>query len=178
VTQIGYDMLAVSNYPTPEKIHSMLDRHRTAALPIAGSTLLAEHYHDVPLLALAWGVGQIGLPLSESGAIHVFGVALPLQDDSIIVASITPSLPLAGSLNIKVEDIAPTDQAAESQAASLATLVTLTRTLAAPLAPNTANTGLQQLLKTATVTQHHNRVVITAAITPAQLATMAQNSAK
>jgi hypothetical protein len=178
VAQIGYDMLAVSNYPTTEKIHSMLDRHRTAALPIAGSTLLAEHYHDVPLLALAWGVGQIGLPLSESGAIHVFGVALPLQDDSIIVASVTPSLPLAGSLNIKVEDIAPTDQAAESQAASLATLVTLTRTLAAPLAPNTANTGLQQLLKTATVTQHHNRVVITAAITPAQLATMAQDSAK
>src|SRR5215469_4710015 len=28
VTQIGYDMIAVSNTPTPEQIHSMLDRHR------------------------------------------------------------------------------------------------------------------------------------------------------
>jgi hypothetical protein len=176
VAQIGYDMLAISNYPTPEKIHSMLDRHRTAALPIVGSSLLAQHYHEVPLLAVAWGVGQIGLPLSESGSIHVFGLALPLQDDSIIVASVTPALPLAGSLNIKVEDIAPTEQAATSQAASLATLVTLARTLAAPLARNTTNNGLQDLLKTTAVTQHHNRVVITATITPAQVAAMAQDA--
>ena len=40
VAQVGYDMIAVSNFPTPEKIHSILDRHRTAALPFAGSTLL------------------------------------------------------------------------------------------------------------------------------------------
>src|ERR1039458_9614339 len=60
--QIGYDMVAASNTPTPEQIPSMLDRHRAAALPFAGSTLLSRHYHDVPLLSLAWGVGQIGVP--------------------------------------------------------------------------------------------------------------------
>ena len=60
VAQVGYDMVAVSNMPTPEQIHSMLDRHRTAALPFAGSPLLSEHFHEVPLLSLAWGVGQIG----------------------------------------------------------------------------------------------------------------------
>ncbi len=59
VSQIGYDRLAVSNTPTAEQIHSMLDRHRTAALPFAGSTLLAQHYSDVPLLSLAWGLGGI-----------------------------------------------------------------------------------------------------------------------
>jgi hypothetical protein len=176
VAQIGYDMLAISNTPTPEQIHSMLDRHRTAALPFSGSTLLAEHYHDVPLLSLAWGVGQIGLPFSESGAIHVFGLALPLQDDSIIVASVKPPLPLSPSLDVRVEEIAPTEQAATSQAASLATLVTMARALSAPLAKNTANNGLQELLRTATVTQHHNRVVVSAVITPAQLAGMAQDS--
>jgi hypothetical protein len=92
VAQIGYDMMAVSNFPSPEMIHSMLDRHRTAALPFAGSTLLIQHYHEVPLLSVAWGVGQIGLPFSESGSIHVFGLALPLEDDSTIVASMTPAL--------------------------------------------------------------------------------------
>jgi hypothetical protein len=176
VAQIGYDMLAISNYPTPEMIHSMLDRHRTAALPFAGSSLLAQHYSEVPLLSLAWGVGQIGLPFSESGAIHIFGLELPLQDDSIIVASITPSLPLAGSLNVKVEEIAPSEQAAASQAASMATLVTLARTLAAPLARNATNNSLQNLLQTAAVTQHHNRVVVTATLTPSQLAAVAQDS--
>ena len=35
VAQIGYDMIAVSNFPTPEKIHSIIDRHRSAALPFS-----------------------------------------------------------------------------------------------------------------------------------------------
>src|SRR6202789_1225837 len=122
VAQIGYDMMAVSNFPSPEMIHPMLDRHRTAPLPFAGSTLLPQHYHEVPLLSLAWGVGQIGLPFSESGAIHIFGLSLPLEDDSTIVASVTPALSLAGSLHVKVEEIAASDDAATRQAASLATL--------------------------------------------------------
>ena len=66
VAQIGYDMLAITNTPTPEQIHSIIDRHRAAALPFAGSSLLEQHYHDVPLLAFAWGVGQIGLPFSRA----------------------------------------------------------------------------------------------------------------
>jgi hypothetical protein len=175
VAQIGYDMLAVSNYPTAEMIHSMLDRHRTAALPFSGATLLTEHYHEVPLLSLAWGVGQIGLPLSESGAIHVFGFSLPLEDDSTIVASVTPALSLGGSLNVKVEEIAPTDTVAASQAASLATLVTLARGFSDPLASNAANNGLKQVLQTADVSQKRNRVVITARVSPAMVADLARD---
>jgi hypothetical protein len=174
VAQIGYDMIAVSNAPTTEQIHSMLDRHRTAALPFAGSTLLTRHYHDVPLLSLAWGVGQIGLPFSESGAIHVFGFSLPLEDDSTIVASVTPALSLGGSLNVRVEEIAATDEVAASQAASLATLVTLARGFTLPLSANSANNGLRQLLKTAEVTQKQNRVLISAKLSPSLLATLAQ----
>ena len=174
VAQIGYDMLAVSNTPTTEQIHSMLDRHRTAALPFSGSTLLRQHYHDVPLLSLAWGVGQIGMPFSESGAIHIFGFALPLEDDSTIVASVTPALSLGGVLNLKVEEIAATDEVAASQAASLATLVTMARGFTAPLAGNAANNALKQMLEKATVTQKHDRVVVTATLSPALLANLAQ----
>ncbi|MGO9335973.1 MAG: hypothetical protein ACLPY1_00555 [Terracidiphilus sp.] len=175
VAQIGYDMVAVSNTPTPEQIHSMLDRHRTAALPFAGSTLLTHHYHEVPLLSLAWGVGQIGLPFSESGAIHIFGLSLPLEDDSTIVASVTPALSLGSSLNVKLEEIAATEDVAARQAASLATLVTLTRGLAAPLSANAANNGLRELLETAEVSQKRNRVVVTARLSPALLANLAQD---
>jgi hypothetical protein len=164
VAQVGYDMVAVSNTPTPEQIHSMLDRHRTAALPFAGSTLLSRHFHDVPLLSLAWGVGQIGLPFNESGAISVFGFRLPLESDSTIVASLSPELTHAGALRLRVDEIAPTDEAAASQAASLATLVTLARGFTAPLSGNTANRGLKELLRTAEVNQKRNRVQITATI--------------
>jgi hypothetical protein len=167
VAQIGYDMLAVSNTPTAEQIHSIIDRHRTAALPFAGSSLLAAHYHDVPLLSVAWGMGQIGLPFSESGAIRVFGFSLPLQPDSTIIASVAPALPVPGSLGalrLKVEEIAPSEQSAVSQAADLATLVTLARGFTAPLGDNSANNGLKTLLKTAEVTQHRDRVIVTAAL--------------
>ena len=34
VAQLGYDTIAASNMPTPEQIHSMLDRHRAAASPL------------------------------------------------------------------------------------------------------------------------------------------------
>jgi hypothetical protein len=174
VAQIGYDSLAVSNTPTSDQIHSMLDRHRTAAWPFAGSTLLLQHYHDIPLLAFTWGVGQIALPFSESGAIHIFGFSLPFEDDSTIVASVTPALSLGGALNVKVEEIAATDDVAASQAASLATLVTLARGFSAPLSANSANNGLRQLLKTAEVTQKRNRVVVTATLSPALLTNLAQ----
>jgi len=173
VTQIGYDMVAISNAPTPEQIHSILDRHRTAALPFAGSSLLQQHYHDVPLLSLAWGVGQIGLPFSESGAIRIFGFDLPLQADSTIIASAAPSLPVPGSpggIRLRVEEIAPSEDAAASQAAALGTLVTIARNLPIPHSSSKPDDALKELLKTAEVTQHKDRVVVTASL-PARFLT-------
>ncbi len=164
VAQIGYDTVAVSNTPTPEQIHSILDRHRTAALPFSGSSLLQQHYHDVPLLSLAWGVGQIGLPFSESGEIHVFGLALPLEADSTIIASVAPALSAPGSLRLRVEEIAASEDAAAGQSAALATLVTLARGLTISLDDKAANKVLKELLKTAEVSQHGERVVVTASV--------------
>ncbi len=172
VTQIGYDTMAVSNTPTPEQIHSIVDRHRTAAWPFSNSSLLNQHYHDVPLLSLAWGIGQIGLPFNESGAISIFGFSLPLQSDSIIVAS----LRWTGSLHVRVEEIAPSEEKAASQAASLATLVTLARGFASPLGNNTANNGLKELLKTAEVSQKRDRVIVTAVLPPSFLASLDQEA--
>ena len=176
VVQIGYDMLAVSNTPTPEQIHSIVDRHRTAALPFAGSSLLSHHYHDVPLLALAWGIGQIGLPFSESGAIHIFGLALPLEDGATIVASVTPTLPLAGALRMRVEEFAANEDEAASQAASLNLLLVMARRVTAPLADNSANNGLREVLKTAEITQKRDRVTVTATLTPSLLSGLASGT--
>lgn len=175
VCQIGYDMVATSNYPTPEMIHSMIDRHRTAALPFAGNTLLSQHYHEIPLLSIAWGMGQIGLPFNESGAIKILGLELPLESDSTIIASVTPELSLAGSLGVRVEEIAPTDEAAASQAAALNMLVTLARGVAAPLSDRPANQALKDLLKTAEITQKHDRVLINATFPTALFSEMARD---
>jgi hypothetical protein len=170
VAQIGYDMMAVSNYPTPEKIHSIIDRHRTAALPFSGSTLLEHHYHDVPLLSLAWGVGKIGLPFSERGALTVFGLRLPLEADANIVASVR----WAGSMHVRVEEFAPNEEKARAQAVALSELVTLARTLTGPLGNNAANSSFQELVNDATVEQKHDRVVVRATLSPSLLAGVLQ----
>lgn len=173
VTQIGYDMMAVSNTPTPEQIHSMLDRHRSAALPFAGSSLLERYYKEIPLLSIAWGMGQIGAPFSESGAIKIFGFSLPIEADSTIVASIR----WAGSLHLRMVEIAPDESTAAAQAASLATLVTMARGFTAPLGDNPANNGLKELLKTAEVNQKQDRVVLTATVSPALFSTSENSTA-
>lgn len=177
VTQVGYDMMAVSNTPMPEQIHSILDRHRTAALPFAGSTLLSQHFHEVPLLSFAWGVGQIGLPFNESGAISILGFQLPIQADSTIVASVAPELPLAGALRVRVDEIAPNEDAAASQAAALGTLITMARGFTAPLHEDAANRGLKDLLKTAEISQIRNRVTIKATLPVSVLAGLGSGAA-
>ncbi len=182
VAQIGYDMLAVSNYPTTEKIHSILDRHRTAALPFINSSLLAAHYHDVPLLSLAWGVGQIGLPFGESGTIHVLGLELPLAADSTIVASLSPGLPpglpmSSGLVHLRVEEIAPTDDDAARQTNTLKMLLDLVKMASGPLGDTAANRGFKQALKTAEVTQNRNRVVVKATLPGSALGDFAAQTA-
>jgi hypothetical protein len=169
VAQIGYDMVAISNTPTPEQIHSMLDRHATAAWPFAGSSLLRQHYHEVPMLplpSLAWGVGHIELPFTKSGAIQIFGFSLPLETNSTFIASVTPALSLGGALNVKVVEIAPSEGKAASQADALKEALTLARNVTALLADNTANNSLKELLKTMEITQKRERVVITATLSP------------
>ena len=107
-------------------------------------------------------MGQIGLPFNESGAINVFGMQLPLQSDSTIVASVAPELSLVGSLRVRVDEIAPDDAAAAGQAAALNSLVTLARSVTAPLSERPANQALKDLLKTAEITQKRNRVLVSA----------------
>ena len=176
VAQIGYDMVAVSNTPTPEQIHSMLDRHATAAWPFAGSTLLRQHYSEVPLLSLAWGVGHIELPFTERGAIQIFGFSLPLEADSTYIASVTPALSLGGALNVKVVEIAPSIGKAASQAEALNILLISSRIFTLPLADNSANKSLKELLKTAEINQKRERVVITAKLSPALFSSQAGNA--
>ena len=156
--------IAVSNTPTTEQIHSILDRHRTAALPFPDRRCLQHHYHDVPLLSLAWGVGQIGLPFSESGAIHVFGVAAS-RADSTIIASVAPACRLAQLVasarrrNRRRRRLPP-----PARPPTWPRWSPWLADLTSPSATSKANNSSKQLLKTAEVTQHGERVVVTASL--------------
>src|SRR5580692_4220265 len=126
IAQLGYDTIAASNMPTTEQIHAMLDRYRASASPFSGSSLLAARYGDVPLLSSAWGIGHVGLPFSEAGRIHVFGLELPLPEDTTFVASLRLGV---GTVHLRVEQIAPTEEDAARSTHALGMLVQLIQTI-------------------------------------------------
>jgi hypothetical protein len=160
VVLLGYDMVAVSNTPTAEQIHSILDRYRSAALPFSGSSLLADHYVDVPLLSLAWGIGQIGLPFGDSGNVNVFGIRLPVSFDAMFIAS----LRWTGSLRLRLEEIAPTEEAATESADAVQTLLTLFRNMQGTLPAGMTDADLKPLLDSVQISHHKDRAVLHATV--------------
>jgi len=161
VTLLGYDMIAVSNMPSAEQIHSILDRYRTAALPFTGSSLLAAHYSDVPLLSLAWGVGQIALPLGDAaGTVKLMGMSLPLTFDATFIASIS----WTGKTRLRIEEITPNEAAARTSTDSIEALLNFARAAEDGAAPAMADPDTKALLNSAQIEHHKNRVVLTATI--------------
>jgi hypothetical protein len=165
VTLLGYDMVAVSNTPTDEQIHSIIDRYRTAALSFTGASLLAEHYSEVPLLSPAWGVGKIGLPLSDTeGGISVLGVNLPFSPDTTFVAS----LRWVGMTRLRVVEIAPDAQAAANSAQAVQNLLQFVRGIQGAAPPDKEHpqvqADLQALLNSAKVTHAKDRAIFSATI--------------
>ena len=162
IAQLGYDTIAASNMPTPEQIHAMLDRYRAAASPFSGSSLLAARYGDVPLLSSAWGIGHVGLPFSERGRITVFGLELPLPEDTTFVASLRYGL---GALHLRVEQIAPSEDDAAQTAAALGSLMHLLQVvqprMEAHADPENAAT-LRAFTDSIKVDRHRDRAVLTA----------------
>ena len=164
VALLGYDMVAASNTPTTEQIHSMLDRYRTAALPFSGSSLLTAHYSEVPLLSAAWGIGRINVPLKSDG-IRILGFQFPIAINTTFIGSVR----WAGSLKLRIEEIAPTAMAATASADMIATALTIGRAAENNLPSAMTNADLRDLLNTADIEHKNDRAVLTATLPVALL---------
>lgn len=160
IAQLGYDSIAASNMPTVEQIHSILDRHRSAASPFSGSSLLSERYRDVPLLSAAWGIGHIGLPFSDRGYISLFGLQLPLPEDTTFVAS----LRYTGTLRLRIEELSPTPEDAARAAQNLSTLIGLLRSLQQIQPRNDNDAAVLKMFDSLRIDQRKDRAVITATV--------------
>ena len=173
VAQLGFDMVAASNTPTPEQIHSILDRSRASALSSPGSSLLAARFHDVPLLAEAWGIGHIGLPFAQNGRVSLFGLQLPVSSDSDLVASLrwTAAVPLhGGSAELRVEEFAGDPMDAERTVNALNALLSIVRGIASAEPPRgPADIAMRQVLDSATLQHHDDRAILHASATLDQL---------
>ncbi len=161
VALLGSDLLATSNAPTPEQIHLMLDRQRSASSPFAGSALLDARFADVPAFSSAWAVGRIGLPFAaEDGRLSVFGLELPLAADSPFVASLRYTTHLA----LRIDQIAPSDAEAASASQALNSLLSLVRSIQLaehPKPRTSAEAALRDFLNSVLIAQHTNRITLT-----------------
>ncbi len=161
VTQLTYDIVAASNAPTTEQIHSMLDRWGASALWKPGSTLLAARFHEVPLLSVAWGIGRIGLPFGQDGRLSVMGFELPVPIDTELVASLRYS----GALHLRVEEIAPDALAAQHTADTVNGILGILRGVASAEPPHSPRqAAMRDVLSSVNTVQRGNRAVLTAGI--------------
>lgn len=159
VTQLGYDTVAASNMPTPEQIHSMLDRAGAAALWRPGSSLLGARFREVPLLSMAWGIGRIALPFSQDGRLSVMGFELPVPVDTQLVASLRYS----GSLHLRVEEIAPDALAAQHTADTVNGILGIIRGVAsANQVHSPREAAMRDVLSSINTVQHGKLAVLTA----------------
>lgn len=178
VVQLGYDTVAASNVPSPDAIHSMVDRSRTAALSHSGSSLLTARYREVPLLSLAWGIGHLGLPFAQHGHhLTLMGLELPLRDDTDLVASVRYKTPVPlrpGAVQLRVEELAPSVAAAERSAQAVGALLNIVRGIAeAEPAQTESSHAMRAILDSMIVEQRADRAALDASATPEQLRAIA-----
>jgi len=166
VAQLGYDTIGASNMPTAEQIHSMLDRARTSAIGTVGSSLLASHYEDVPLLSQAWGIGHIGLPFGKDGQMSIMGFDVPLADTTDLIASVRYS----GTVKLRIEELAADDASAQRTVEALTAVLNIMRGISAEQPPHdAADSAMREILNSIEIEQKHDHALLNASATLEQL---------
>ena len=161
VVMLGYDLVAVSNTPTPEQIHSIIDRYNASASPFTGDTLLTQYFSDIPLLSETWGIGKIGLPFASDQHFQLFGLPLPVPIDSTFIASVR----YLGSLHIRLEEIAPSQQAAKISVGVANLALGFLRSAQVTIGSQDATAAdWNAMLRSASVEQTDNRAILRAVV--------------
>ncbi len=158
VAILGSNKVAVSNTPTAEQIHSILDRQRTALLPFSGNSLLAQRFHEVPLFSLAWGLGKLAAGFGDD--FKIFGFKIPLSVDATFIASVR----WTGSVRLKIEEIAPSGASASLSADSLEALLGIFKAAENALPNAITSPDTKALLNSVEIEHHNDRAVVTATI--------------
>jgi hypothetical protein len=158
VAILDAETVAVSNTPTAEQMHSILDRQRTAFLPFSGNSLLAQHYKEVPLFSVAWGMGKLAAGLGDD--LNFFGLKIPLSVDATFIGS----LRWTGALRLRIEEIAPNETAATVSADSIEALLSVAKTAESVLPNAISNPDTKTLLDSVEIQHRNDRAVLTAII--------------
>jgi hypothetical protein len=161
VVVLGYDLVAVSNAPTAEQIHSIIDRYHSAASPFTGDTLLSRYYSKVPLLSEAWGIGEVEPSTGPGIEFHVFGLPLSVPPDTTFIGSIR----YLGSVHMRLEEIAPSPTAAKESVEMVNLALGLIRSTQVTIGAQDANTAdWEAFVRSMEVEQKGTRAIFQAVV--------------
>jgi len=126
VCLLSPELVAVSNTDDPANIRGIVDRYSKLALPFGGPTLVREHYSRLPFGTLAWAIADIAHGASQNKAIVLpGGFDLFFPPDTVMVGSIR----YLGSIDLKVQALTTSDDAARRITDQLSAFLAIFRTL-------------------------------------------------
>ena len=160
---LGYDLVAVSNAPTAEQIHSIIDRYHSAASPFTGDTLLSRYYSAVPLLSEAWGIGEIE---PASGVqFQMFGLPMTLPAGATFIGSIR----YLGLVHLRLVEIAPNANVAKESVEMVNLALGLIRSTHVTIGAQDANTADWEAFVRSMKVEQKDKRAIFQAIVPTRL---------
>ncbi len=165
VVVLGYDLVAVSNAPTAEQIHSIVDRYHSAASPFTGDTLLSRYYSKVPLLSEARGIGEIGPSTGPGVHFNVFGLPVSLPAGAAFIGSIR----YLGSVRLRLEEIAPAAAAAKESVEAVNLALGLIRSTQVSIGAQDTNTADWEAFVRSMKAEQKGKRAIFRAVVPTRL---------
>ena len=161
VVVLGYDLVAVSNAPTAEQIHSIIDRYHSAASPFTGDTLLSRYYSKVPLLSEAWGIGEVEPSTGPGIQFPVFGLPMTLPAGAAFIGSIR----YLGSVHLRLVEIAPDANVAKESVEMVNLALGLIRSTQVSIGAKDANTAdWEAFVRSMKVEQKDKRAIFQAVV--------------
>jgi hypothetical protein len=144
---------AVSNVEDPQIIRGMSDAFAQRWLA-RGPQLVQQHYRDVPVASLAWGVAEFLQPPALGG------IQIQMPADVTWIGSVRH----AGSINVEAQAIARNEGDAKQIADTLNLFSGMTHSIQANLRAGGTDPDVKKFFDSLQMRQDKNRVVLTATV--------------
>ena len=168
VAILDLDSVAVSNVDDGSVIRGMVDRSRKRGLPQRGPQMVQEFRGHLPLTSVAWTIARIKPgenPILQKVYSPTWGTGFTL------VAAVGPSL-TNGTIQLKVNAIAGTDDAAKQLAENVGTLISLYQAIEANAQQGGGDPDVKAFVDSVKVEQQKDKAVLTATLPPGFLKKM------
>src|SRR5437868_923160 len=160
VAILNVDSVAVSNVDSGDVIHGMIDRSLGAGAPFAGPRLVREHYPQLPIGALAWGVARIQRQEKNRVLRVPGGIEIPLPGDIDLLAS----LRYAGNLQLRIEAFTHSEHDAQQLTENLDTLLALFRAVQSNVQAGGPDPDIKSFIDSLSVAREGDRVMLRASV--------------